>query len=48
MDKNETPKELFNSMIDKDVPSNDYEYLLLRLKSIKEGITLLEKNLLKK
>ena len=48
MDKNETSKELFNSQIDKDPPSNDYEYLVLRLKSIKESIALLEKNFLAK
>ena len=39
-------KEIVSSAFDTDMLSDDYENLINRLKSIKESITLLEKNLL--
>ena len=48
MDNKEIPKEISSSVFDKDISLHDYEYLIFRLKSIKESITLLEKNLLAK
>ena len=35
---------IFSSDFNKNINSNDYEYLFQRLKSIKKIITILEKN----
>ena len=48
MNNKEPLKEISSSAFDKEIFSNDYQYLILRLRSIKESITLLEKNLLAK
>ena len=47
MENKEPSKELGNLEFDKDNLSNDYQFLVLKLKNIKENITLLEKNFLK-
>ena len=43
MDKKLPPKEILSSNFEKNFLSNDYENLFVRLKSIKQNITLLEK-----
>ena len=48
MDNKGLPKEILRSDFNKDTFPNDYENLICKLKSIKESITLLEKNLLAK
>ena len=44
----EQDKDLESSEVDKDNLSNDYKFLVQKLKSISESIYLLEKNFLDK
>ena len=43
MDNKEVSKEILNSKFNQDNNLNDYQSLLLKLKSIKKSIALLEK-----
>ena len=48
MDNKEKEKNIKNFEFDKDDTSNDYKFLVQKLKSISESIYLLEKNFLDK
>ena len=48
MDKKEKEQNISNLKFDKDKTRNDYEFLVQKLKSIKEIIDLLENNFLQK
>tara|TARA_Y100000991_G_scaffold186636_1_gene151278 strand:- start:483 stop:626 length:144 start_codon:yes stop_codon:yes gene_type:complete len=43
--KGQSKDSLFSSDFNKNINSDDYEYLFQRLKSIKKIITILEKNI---
>ena len=44
MNNTENSSEIFNRQIDPNNQINDYQYLILRLENIKEGIAFLENN----
>ena len=44
MNNQEPLSEIFNRRIDSNNEISDYQYLILRLETIKEEITLLENN----
>ena len=48
MERKDQPKEKVSFEFHKDEPLNDYQMLFLKLKKIKENISLLEKNFLAK
>ena len=48
MDNKEVENDILNEDFDKDFQSNDYKFLVQKLKNIKENIHLLDKNTLKK
>ena len=48
MDNKEVENDILNEDFDKDFQSNDYKFLVQKLKNIKESIHLLDKNTLKK
>lgn len=48
MDNNDQPKDISNLEFNKSDLSNDYKFLVQKLKSIKEIINLLEKKFLEK
>ena len=48
MDNKEQGKEIQSLEFDKNNNSNDYKFLVKKLKNIKESINLLEKNFLEK
>ena len=46
MNNKEQTKKISNLEFEKENQSNDYKFLIHKLKTIKESITLLEKNFL--
>ena len=48
MDNKEVENDILNEDFDKDFQSNDYKFLVQKLKNIKESIHLLDKSTLKK
>ena len=44
MDKNENKNNISDEEFDRDIPTNDYRFLVQKLKDIKETIDLLYKS----